>query len=143
VRCLDRGLRASLSTRKIARMIESGFVTLFATDLLRSQKFFIETLGMKLVQVDSAERAMIDVGSGLQLALCASRVTRPKTVSGSQDGHAPKPMSVGLRIRGDFDAAIAVYENRGIAFCIERGEHELVAHFADPDGNPFYFIKHV
>jgi catechol 2,3-dioxygenase-like lactoylglutathione lyase family enzyme len=91
-------------------------------DLGRSVRFFVETLGMKLV----AEReggAEIDAGDGFVLALVAGTGVRG---SGA--------VRIGLGAKLPLDEAVAILENRGVLVTRAGG----VASFHDPDGHTFF-----
>jgi catechol 2,3-dioxygenase-like lactoylglutathione lyase family enzyme len=118
----------------MAPMIESGFVTLYTADMRRALKFFVETLGLKLTGLAGDESAVVDAGGGLRLALVPA-------IARSPGADSPVGMSIALEVRGDFDVARAVYENRGIAFSVRKTTQALTAHFTDPDGHAFHLIK--
>ncbi len=103
-------------------MIRGGRVVLHVADVGRSVRFYVETLGMKLVEEIPDGSAVIDAGDGFQIELAQRR--------GSEAGVAirlyPK---LGIR------EAIAIFENRGISFTTDETEHVLVASFHDPDGH--------
>lgn len=101
-------------------MIESGRVRLSVADVERSLRFYVETLGVKLVTSGNGA-ARVDLGNGFEVDL----------VAGSGTG----PAALALTLRGDFDEAVATYENRGLA--IER--HGTHAECTDPDGNVLRF----
>lgn len=95
-------------------MIRGGVVRLPVSDVGRAVRFYVETLGMKLVALDEqAGQAVIDAGDGLRLEL------------------ARGPAAVGLVPKIPLEEATAILENRGVAF---DGSHR----FTDPDGNVLY-----
>lgn len=112
-------------------MIESGMVLLHTADLARSARFFIETMGFKLVEQTGPHWAIIDAGGGLRLALHSK-------VEGAAAKAASNAIAIGFKVRSDFDAALAVYENRGVKFRVEQNARVRLAHFEDPDGHPMF-----
>lgn len=99
-------------------MIESGRVRLPVSDVERSLRFYIETLGVKLV-ASGEGTARIDLGGGFEVDLVR------------ENGHA----ALTLALRGNFEEAVATYENRGLVLT----RHELYAECTDPDGNLLRF----
>lgn len=97
-------------------MIRGGQASLGVRDVASAVRFYIETLGMKLV----AERngaAVIDAGDGFLFAL--------------EQGAAPAKTALTFFPKVPMSEAIAIFENRGVSFELDGG----VARFADPDGN--------
>lgn len=105
-------------------MISGGSSVLYVADMKRALRFYIETLGMKLVEERGALEQVIDAGQGFTLTL------RFEEVPGAHVRGAPLEFHV-----RDFSNARTIYENRGIAFRDELLESVHIAHFADPDGN--------
>ncbi len=83
---------------------------LHVADVASAVRFYVETLGMKLVE-ESPKSALIDTGEGFRISL----------EPGTAHGH------VVLHPRLPIDQVRAIFENRGVAF---EG-----ARFKDPDGN--------
>jgi catechol 2,3-dioxygenase-like lactoylglutathione lyase family enzyme len=104
-------------------MISGGGVTIGVSSMKRALRFYIETLGMKLVRETSAQVQIIDAGEGFELAL---------TLGGSINTSAP----IQLRAR-DLANAITIYENRGIAFSAKTDRQAI---FSDSEGNRFQLI---
>ncbi|MBX3212238.1 MAG: VOC family protein [Labilithrix sp.] len=109
-------------------MIRGGAVALHVNDVGRAVRFYVETLGMKLVREAPDGSALIDAGEGFHIALVAS---------GAGGASAP----VHLYPKVPIDEAIAIYENRGVAFTIERAEGSVVARFQDPDANALALVQ--
>lgn len=104
-------------------MIRGGVVALPTADLERAVRFYVETLGMKLVEhAPDAGWAALDAGDGFRIGLDA----RAKVAASSA--------AVGLFSKEPLERALAIFENRGVAF-ERRGDR---AYFADPDGNVLY-----
>ena len=94
-------------------MIRGGMVTLAVRDVASSVRFYIETLGLKLVE-ETAEASILDAGESFLIELRAGTPaqTQPLTLF-------PKvPLA----------EAISIYEMRGVSFADDGG-------FTDPDGN--------
>jgi catechol 2,3-dioxygenase-like lactoylglutathione lyase family enzyme len=106
-------------------MIRGGVVLLNVSDVARAVRFYIETLGMKLVRDDGA--IIIDAGEGFHLGLRKGPIA-----SGAND----QP-GVIFYPKVPIDEAIAIYENRGVVFVkIDRDEPtKTLAYFKDDDGN--------
>jgi catechol 2,3-dioxygenase-like lactoylglutathione lyase family enzyme len=94
----------------------TGAPTLSVGDLGREVRFFVETLGAKLVDL-AGDQAQIDLGDDFVVTLT--------TATG-------KTTPITFFARGDFEETLSVYENRGIAFTREGAE---AASFVDRDGN--------
>lgn len=101
-------------------MIRGGVVRLPVRDVAHAVRFYVETLGMKLVD-ESSDRAVIDCGDDFLLELARS----------SSGGGAGGACAVGLRPKIPVEQAVAILENRGVAIDAER-------RFADPDGNALF-----
>jgi catechol 2,3-dioxygenase-like lactoylglutathione lyase family enzyme len=100
-------------------MIRGGWVRLSVAELDRAVRFYVETLGMKLVS-EAEESATIDCGDGFRIELA-------KAPPGEHRG----AVAVGLRPKMPLAEAIAILENRGVTFDATHGFH-------DPDGNVLY-----
>jgi catechol 2,3-dioxygenase-like lactoylglutathione lyase family enzyme len=106
-------------------MIRGGAVVLRPVDVARAPRFYVETLGMKLVR-EAPGSATIDAGQGFQLEL------------GQAAPEAAPPIVFYPKV--PIDEAIAVYENRGVDFEVERKDRSVVARFHDPDGNALALV---
>lgn len=115
-------------------MIRGGLVTLFVQDVGRSVRFYVETLGMKLVEQAGDGWAVIDAGEGFRIALHVGGAC-------AIEGRGAFAPSVGFYPKVPIAEAIAIYENRGVKF--ETGEDGPVtlAHFRDPDDNVLYLCQ--
>jgi catechol 2,3-dioxygenase-like lactoylglutathione lyase family enzyme len=115
-------------------MISGGHTVLYCADVHKAVRFYIETLGMKLVADVGPGLAIIDAGEGFHIALHV------------RDGAAPggtAKAGVGFQVRGDFDTAVTVYANRGIVFTDKSSTRAKLAYFADQDGNELHLWKMV
>lgn len=97
-------------------MIEGGTVQLPVRDVERALRFYIERLGVKLVQ-----DAVLDLGAGFGVELVRADTVTPQTLV--------------LYVR-DFDEAIATYENRGLVFTTDAKSAECT----DLDGHHLRFV---
>jgi catechol 2,3-dioxygenase-like lactoylglutathione lyase family enzyme len=114
-------------------MICGGQVTLFVKDVAHAVRFYVETLGMKLVEEsffskDGASYAVIDAGDGFRIALHGGGAAKPTKGT-------PK---VGLYSKMPIADAIAILENRGVAIEVLEDAKVVLATFHDPDGNVLY-----
>lgn len=114
-------------------MIRGGQVTLPVRDVNRAVRFYVETLGMKLVEEAGAARAVIDAGEGFHLALVLA--DRPPT-SGSRASGDGTP-TVGLSPKVPLAEAVAIYEMRGVVF----EQRDGAAYFRDPDDNALFLYQ--
>lgn len=99
-------------------MIRGGAVVLEVADVAQAVRFYIETLGMKLVEERTGE-SIIDAGEGFLLAL--------------RQGDARHTRGIELRAKVPLAEAISIFEMRGVVFTGAR--------FADPDGNAFTLVE--
>ena len=102
-------------------MIRGGAVRLNVRDVSSAARFYIETLGMKLV-AEPPGSAVIDAGEGFELLLVPGKTSTGDIV---------------FRTKVPLDEAVAIYENRGVVF--DRGVGS--ATFADADGNRFTLVQ--
>jgi catechol 2,3-dioxygenase-like lactoylglutathione lyase family enzyme len=104
-------------------MLRGGIVMLTVSDVGRAVRFYVETLGMKLVEETADGSSVIDAGNGFLIGL--------------RKGDAPAVVpSLLLHAKVPLDEAVAIYENRGVSFT-RQGEG---ASFRDPDGNLFTIV---
>lgn len=88
----------------------------------RAVRFYVETLGMKLVDEAPDGSAVIDAGEGFCLELRAGDA-------------ASAAQTVALHPKVPLADAIAILENRGVTFSFEETAGRRVARFRDPDDN--------
>ena len=108
-------------------MIRGGLVELPVADLATALRFYVETLGVKLVRAPAESSALLDLGEGFLVALVPS------------DSGVMRRASLGLRV-DDVDRAVALLENRGLVFRSEAHAGTAVSTFSDPDGNTLFFF---
>lgn len=89
-------------------MIRGGRVVLEVAEVAAALRFYIETLGMKLVS-----KSTLDAGEGFLLELRAGEV---------------RSQNVVFTTKVPLAEARAIYENRGVVF-------DETGRFRDPDGN--------
>src|SRR5262249_52164802 len=119
-----KGRRSSVTVRHeraATRMIRGGAVVLSVSDVGRAVRFYVETLGMKLVEESADGSAVIDAGEGFHLSL--------------EKGVGPPGSIVRLYPKLATDEVIPIFENRGVVFTTDRSGSTVVARFDDPDGN--------
>lgn len=105
-------------------MICGGFVTLFVRDVAHAVRFYVETLGMKLVS-ESPPSTFLDAGDGFRIGL------REGTPRASSDA----PETIALTSKLPLAETVAILENRGVSFTTTNDGGVTCAHFHDPDGN--------
>ncbi len=113
-------------------MIRGGMVSLPVRDVAGAIRFYVETLGMKLVEETLPDAnppwAVIDAGDGFHIALRRGK----SEAEGVRVGLAPKiPIA----------EAIAILENRGVTFAVTKEGDVTLATFQDPDGNALYLYQ--
>lgn len=119
-------------------MIRGGLVTLFVHDVGRAVRFYVETLGMKLVEEIGSGSAVIDAGDGFRIGLRKETETDTAASTGGRRAFSP---AVGLTPKVPIREAIAIYENRGVVFDVKEDGPVTLAHFRDPDDNALYLCQ--
>ena len=114
-------------------MIRGGLVTLNVSDTGRAVRFYVETLGMKLVEEAGGGWAVIDAGEGFRIGLHEG---------GAVEGRGAYAPSVGFYPKVPIAEAISIYENRGVKFDVKKDGPVTLAHFRDPDDNVLYLCQH-
>jgi len=112
-------------------MFKTSNVTLLVSDMNRSIKFYVETLGLKLISNYGGEFAVIE-SNGLRIGLHPGK---------KPDEKLSRDMSLGFQVE-DMSAAKKTLESRGVTFekrVQDRGA--LIENFYDPDGTPLYLIE--
>jgi catechol 2,3-dioxygenase-like lactoylglutathione lyase family enzyme len=102
-------------------MICGGAVHLDVTHIPHAVRFYVETLGMKLVEEHDHTSATLDAGEGFRLTLLGVR--KPPGAS--------RP-TLTLYTKAALADCAAVLENRGIEF---QRDSASTLRFSDPDGN--------
>ena len=113
-------------------MIRGGLVTLYVRDVGRAVRFYVETLGMKLVEEAAHGWAVIDAGDGFRIGLHEG---------GGVEGRGAFAPSVGLYPKVPIAEAVAIFENRGVKFDVKDDGPVTLAHFRDPDENVLYLCQ--
>jgi catechol 2,3-dioxygenase-like lactoylglutathione lyase family enzyme len=113
-------------------MIRGGLVTLFVRDVNRAVRFYVETLGMKLVEEAGKGWAVIDAGEGFRIGLHEG---------GAVEGRGAFAPSVGFYPKVPLQEAVSILENRGVQFEVKVDGPVTVAHFRDPDDNVLYLCQ--
>jgi catechol 2,3-dioxygenase-like lactoylglutathione lyase family enzyme len=119
-------------------MIRGGLVTLFVRDVGTAVRFYVETLGMKLVEEGGATWAVIDAGEGFRIGLSQASAQASAQEPGSRAAFTP---SIGLTPKVPIREAISIYENRGVVFDVKDDGPVTLAHFRDPDDNALYLCQ--
>jgi catechol 2,3-dioxygenase-like lactoylglutathione lyase family enzyme len=103
-------------------MIAGAQTYLPVSDLSRALRFYIETLGLKLLDDEQAEVKILDAGNDAEIVLC------------STSNLPSNDIRLALRVR-DFDGAIAIFGNRGVNFTMRSAGRARAADFKDTEGN--------
>ena len=119
-------------------MIRGGLVTLFVRDVGGAVRFYVETLGMKLVEEGGDGWAVIDAGDGFRIGLARAQASAKEAAGGGRGAFTP---SIRLTPKVPIREAIAIYENRGIVFDVKDEGPVTLAHFRDPDDNALYLCQ--
>jgi catechol 2,3-dioxygenase-like lactoylglutathione lyase family enzyme len=122
-------------------MIRGGLVTLFVRDVGSAVRFYVETLGMKLVEEGGSGWAVIDAGEGFRIGLAQAQ-TQASAKEAAGTGRSAFTPSIGLTPKVPIREAIAIYENRGVVFDVKDEGPVTLAHFRDPDDNALYLCQH-
>jgi catechol-2,3-dioxygenase len=102
-------------------MICGGAVHLDVTHVPHAVRFYVETLGMKLVDEHDDASATLDAGEGFRLTLLAAH--KPPSAS--------RP-ALTLYTKAALADCAAVLANRGVEF---QHDGASTLRFSDPDGN--------
>jgi catechol 2,3-dioxygenase-like lactoylglutathione lyase family enzyme len=117
-------------------MIAGGNATVYVADMDRAVRFYVETLGFKLVVRHGDDWAEVDAGGGLVLGLhkASPRAPAPGT-AGS--------IAIGLSVNQPLEDVVAVLANRGVKFhgAISADGPVKLAFFGDPDGTALYLAE--
>jgi catechol 2,3-dioxygenase-like lactoylglutathione lyase family enzyme len=121
-------------------MISGGNATIYVSDMGRAVRFYVETLGFKLLEragEPGDERwASVDAGGGFVLGL------HPAHPGGPAPGAAGS-ISIGLGLNQPIDEVVEVLQNRGVVFHgpVRADGPVKLAFFGDPDGNALYLAE--
>src|SRR5947208_15994141 len=110
--------------------ISGGMPTIFVSDMNAAVRFYIEALGLKLLERYGDHWASIDCGHGLTIGLHPASVQNPAGRVGS--------MTIGFRSSEPIRETDAKLKARGGVLCgaVVDDTQLLVAHLPAPDGNP-------
>ncbi len=115
-------------------MIRGGLVMLRVRDIDRAVRFYVETLGMKLVE-DVGDRAVIDAGEGFRIGLVrGDRRSEPK----GPEAFGP---SIAFCPKVPIAEALSILENRGIDFQVRGDGPGTCAYFCDLDDNVLCLVR--
>ena len=121
-------------------MISGGNATIYVSDMGRAVRFYVETLGFKLLERAGDARqpqwASVDAGGGFVLGLHAAHPGGPAPgASGS--------ISIGLALNQPIAEVVEVLQNRGVVFHgpVRADGPVKRAFFGDPDGNALYLAE--
>lgn len=106
-------------------MFRGGHLRVPVTDLPRAVRFYVETLGMKLVK-DAPDAPVFDAGDGLILCLSRAHGTPNPT----------QPLA-SLVVKGELTSSLSVLENRGIR--INKQDDHL--RLTDSEGNVYELLS--
>src|SRR5689334_15848993 len=115
------------------KMFKECNVTLMVSDMALAEKFYTETLGLKLIHSFGGHWAEVQA-PGVRIGLHPAVKTKAATTI---EGN----MSIGFRV-DDLDAAMNALKEKGVAFKnskVDKGSRS--ANFSDPDGTPLYLIE--
>lgn len=114
-------------------MITGGNATVFISNMDEAVNFYVNVLGLRLVNRYGDGWATVEAGNGLTIGLHpASPKYPPPGTRGA--------MSLGFEIDEPIENAVARLREKGVRFTDEtaQGDGGKFAHFEDPDGNPMY-----
>jgi catechol 2,3-dioxygenase-like lactoylglutathione lyase family enzyme len=114
-------------------MITEANVTVMVSDINRSIKFYVETLGLKLKSRYGDQFAEVEC-PGLTIAL------HPAFERGPRPGNS-ESLSLGFGV-ADIDGEVAKLKGDGVSFSrVSKDGPVTLAFFKDPDGNPLYLSQ--
>lgn len=102
-------------------MIRGGLVEVPVANVGAALRFYVETLGIKLVDDRGPGCALLDAGAGFRFALVERPASTPR-------------VTLGLEVES-MERAVSLLENRGIAFRSQSLASGASSAFTDPDGN--------
>ena len=119
-------------------MIKGGNATIYVSEMGRAVAFYVDILGLTLVNRFGDHWAEIQAGDSLRLGL------HPKSEKGPSPGTSGS-ISIGLTIDEPIDEVVTRLRARGVEFRgpVVRDEQGGVAlaFLGDPDGNDLYLCE--
>jgi catechol 2,3-dioxygenase-like lactoylglutathione lyase family enzyme len=119
-------------------MITGGNATVYVSDMNRAVAFYVDTLGLKLLQRFGDHWSSVAAGSSLVIGL------HPKSAHGPAPGTSGS-ISIGLTIDEPIAEVVQRLTGKGVQF---RGPIVndpkagiALAFFGDPDGNDLYLCQ--
>jgi catechol 2,3-dioxygenase-like lactoylglutathione lyase family enzyme len=104
-------------------------VNVMVKDMERSVKFYIDILGMELLNRYGDHYAELQ-GPDILLALHPT----------DRAIHGGGQVSIGFGVR-EFDTVMKELTDKGCSLKLEKGGWIRLAHFQDPDGNPLFLAE--
>jgi catechol 2,3-dioxygenase-like lactoylglutathione lyase family enzyme len=117
-------------------MIRGGLVIYFVRDVEVAVRFYVETLGMKLVE-QAPHWYVVDAGDGFRIGLHAAKdasACEPKHPAGATSSFSSPVINLFPKL--PIHQAVAILENRGVSLTTQDIDSGTIANFCDPDGNP-------
>jgi len=114
-------------------VIKEANVTVMISEMDRSVRFYVDTLGLKLKSRHADQFAEVEC-PGLTIAL------HPVFEHGPRPGNS-ESLSVGFGVE-DIDIEMANLKGKGVSFGRVSNDGPVkLAFFKDPDGNPLYLSQ--
>jgi catechol 2,3-dioxygenase-like lactoylglutathione lyase family enzyme len=114
-------------------MIKEANVTVMISEMERSVRFYVDTLGLKIKSRHADQFAEVEC-PGLTIAL------HPAVEGGPKPGNSGS-LSVGFGVE-DIDDAMTKLKGKGVAFGRVSNDGPVkLAFFKDHDGNPLYLSQ--
>ncbi len=119
-------------------MIKGGNATIYVSDMGRAVAFYVNVLGLKLVNRFGDYWAEVQAGDTLRLGL------HPKSERGPRPGTSGS-ISIGLTLDEPIDEVVTRLRAKGVEFRgpVVRDERDglALAFLGDPDGNDLYLCQ--
>ena len=117
-------------------MISGGKPALTVSDIDRSVRFYVETLGFKLTSRIGNDWAEVDAGGGFVLGLHHGGERGPKPGT-------PGSVALYFEVNQPIAEVVEVLANRGVTFegPVKANGPVKIALFVDPDGNVLRLVE--